>query len=188
MSGEVSAADREKAIHAVFEARVHDTTMMPTEHIAIDTLIGAGWRPGGARPSREALARAMFETESEHPFGPYWDSPDHGVDWKRLYYVRADALLAADHLWTAPAECTCFITPEGTWTTHYGAVDPASQLEPNYDCPMHFPNAAIEREAAAKAIEFWVSSWPPAPAGSFLHDIAADGRRRVAEYREGKRS
>jgi hypothetical protein len=42
------------------------------------------------------------------------------------------------------AKCTCFITPESTWTTYYGQVEPGSQLEPNYDCPVHFPEESRE--------------------------------------------
>lgn len=38
-------------------------------------------------------------------------------------------------------DCICFITPEKSWTTHYGAVEPGSQMEPNYACPVHFPDA-----------------------------------------------
>ena len=34
-------------------------------------------------------------------------------------------------------DCTCFWTPEHTWTKHYGAVEPGSQMEPNPECPVH---------------------------------------------------
>ncbi|UKD55129.1 hypothetical protein L3Q65_46005 [Amycolatopsis sp. FU40] len=40
----------------------------------------------------------------------------------------------------APREephCICFVTPESQWTTHYGATEPGSQMEPNPDCPAH---------------------------------------------------
>lgn len=33
--------------------------------------------------------------------------------------------------------CECWVTPEHLWTTHYGAVEPGSQLEFNPDCPKH---------------------------------------------------
>lgn len=33
--------------------------------------------------------------------------------------------------------CECWVTPEHMWTTHYGAVEPGSQLEFNPDCPEH---------------------------------------------------
>ena len=35
--------------------------------------------------------------------------------------------------------CECWVTPESTWTTHYGAVEPASQVQWNPDCPQHCP-------------------------------------------------
>lgn len=42
-------------------------------------------------------------------------------------------------------ECTCTQTPPEQWTTHYGAVDPASQLEWDPDCPEHGETAAADR-------------------------------------------
>jgi hypothetical protein len=39
---------------------------------------------------------------------------------------------------TAPT-CTCHPVPEQYHTTHYGATEPGSTLEPDYDCPVHFP-------------------------------------------------
>lgn len=41
------------------------------------------------------------------------------------------------------SDCTCYPVPEEYWTTHYGAVDPATTMEPNYDCPVHFPDEAL---------------------------------------------
>lgn len=41
--------------------------------------------------------------------------------------------------------CTCYVD-ERYWTTHYGAVEPGSQMEPNPDCPVHFPCAACLME------------------------------------------
>lgn len=40
-------------------------------------------------------------------------------------------------------ECTCFPVPEEYWTTHYGAVDPATTHEPNPECPVHFPEPQV---------------------------------------------
>ena len=40
--------------------------------------------------------------------------------------------------------CTCFPVGPQYWTTHYGAVDPATTLEPNPECPEHFPQTRIE--------------------------------------------
>jgi hypothetical protein len=39
-------------------------------------------------------------------------------------------------------ECTCFEVPHQYWTTHYGAVEPGSTLEPNPECLEHFPETA----------------------------------------------
>lgn len=33
--------------------------------------------------------------------------------------------------------CECWVTPEHMWTTHYGAVEPGSQVEFNPNCPQH---------------------------------------------------
>jgi hypothetical protein len=40
------------------------------------------------------------------------------------------------------SECTCFEVPPQYWTTHYGAVEPGSTLEPNPECLEHFPETA----------------------------------------------
>lgn len=37
------------------------------------------------------------------------------------------------------SECTCWEVDPKYWTTHYGAVDPATTHEPNPECPEHFP-------------------------------------------------
>lgn len=34
-------------------------------------------------------------------------------------------------------ECECFELPSKYWTTHYGAVDPATTHEYNPECPQH---------------------------------------------------
>jgi hypothetical protein len=34
-------------------------------------------------------------------------------------------------------QCLCYITPERYWFTHYGSVEPGSQMEKNYGCPVH---------------------------------------------------
>lgn len=35
--------------------------------------------------------------------------------------------------------CSCYWVDPKYWFTHYGAVEPGSQMEPNPDCPEHFP-------------------------------------------------
>ena len=37
--------------------------------------------------------------------------------------------------------CECWVTPEPLWTTHYGAVEPGSQVEYNPECPTHGESA-----------------------------------------------
>jgi len=44
----------------------------------------------------------------------------------------------------ARATCTCHPVPERYHTTHYGATEPGSTLEPDYDCPVHFPGETTE--------------------------------------------
>lgn len=44
---------------------------------------------------------------------------------------------------TEPA-CTCHPVPEQYHTTHYGATEPGSTLEPDYGCAVHFPK--VKRE------------------------------------------
>lgn len=55
--------------------------------------------------------------------------------------------------------CTCHPVPERYHTTHYGATEPGSTLEPDYDCPVHFPpdatviaNAAVHLRNAEKEV------------------------------------
>lgn len=36
-------------------------------------------------------------------------------------------------------ECTCFVTGERYWFRYGSAVEPGSQMEPNPECPVHFP-------------------------------------------------
>ena len=47
------------------------------------------------------------------------------------------------------AACTCTVVDPKYWTTHYGAVEPASMLEPDYGCPEHFPDTT-KTEGEAK--------------------------------------
>lgn len=39
--------------------------------------------------------------------------------------------------------CTCWVTDSKYWHVHYGAVEPGSAMEPNPDCPAHFPAPEI---------------------------------------------
>lgn len=41
-------------------------------------------------------------------------------------------------------DCTCFVTAESMWTTHYGAVEPGSMMEWNPECAVHRP-APVKR-------------------------------------------
>lgn len=59
--------------------------------------------------------------------------------------------------------CECWVTPEHTWTTHYGAVEPGSQVEYNPRCPKHDekPTSATVTlfcpvEGCGEPVEVWV--------------------------------
>lgn len=39
------------------------------------------------------------------------------------------------------SKCECFLVPEHLHTTHFGATEPGSMIEPNPECPEHFPPA-----------------------------------------------
>lgn len=44
----------------------------------------------------------------------------------------------SDGAWQpAGGGCLCWVNPKPF--THYGAVEPGDALEPNPDCPVHFP-------------------------------------------------
>jgi hypothetical protein len=43
-------------------------------------------------------------------------------------------------------ECICYFTDEKYWFVHYGHVEPGSQMEPNDDCPVHFPEGKADHE------------------------------------------
>ena len=59
------------------------------------------------------------------------------------FYVIDDLQRIHDETEAARAlVCTCYWTDSKYWTTHYGATEPGSQMEPNPDCPVHFRDAA----------------------------------------------
>lgn len=43
------------------------------------------------------------------------------------------------------ADCTCFVTPEHTWTRYGSAIEPGSQMEPSPECSVHFPRIKVRR-------------------------------------------
>ncbi|QFG09619.1 hypothetical protein HYQ00_gp75 [Arthrobacter phage TripleJ] len=49
-------------------------------------------------------------------------------------------------------DCTCYWVDPKYWTTHYGAVDPATTMEPNPDRLVHFPENDPEGLALVQAI------------------------------------
>ncbi|MGY2747232.1 hypothetical protein ACVWZ8_004349 [Arthrobacter sp. UYCu723] len=49
-----------------------------------------------------------------------------------------EALRAQQARQQEPATCICYWTDQKYWTTHYGAVEPGSTMEPNPDCKVHF--------------------------------------------------
>ena len=50
---------------------------------------------------------------------------------------RAESTPPADEPEIVGDGCECWVTPEHMWTTHYGAVEPGSQVEKNPRCPKH---------------------------------------------------
>ncbi|MGH3703017.1 MAG: hypothetical protein ACRDT9_00170 [Agromyces sp.] len=44
----------------------------------------------------------------------------------------------------AGTKCECYVTDPSTWFRYGSAVEPGSQMEPNPDCPVHFPAPATE--------------------------------------------
>jgi hypothetical protein len=77
------------------------------------------------------LAKEMYDKELHHL--PFRDARLHLRD---IYLSRARAALEKE----TPVVCTCWVTDESTWTRYGSAVEPGSQMEPNPDCPEHFPN------------------------------------------------
>jgi hypothetical protein len=43
----------------------------------------------------------------------------------------------------AEPTCICFWTDPSTWFMYYGAAEPGSQMEPNPECPVHFPEPPV---------------------------------------------
>ena len=41
------------------------------------------------------------------------------------------------------SDCECFWVDPKYWFTHYGATEPGSMMEPNPECPEHFPKGAL---------------------------------------------
>lgn len=78
--------------------------------------------------------------------------------------------------------CTCHPVPEQYHTTHYGAAEPGSTLEPDYGCAVHFPKVKREWGKAPATIQrsvFGSTEWAwrclvgqHAPA----HDFTGHGR------------
>lgn len=58
-------------------------------------------------------------------------------------------------------ECTCFWLPPEQWdTSYYGIAEPGSQMEPNPECPVHFPNPTVaEGDSAVAAVAHDTELW-----------------------------
>ena len=56
---------------------------------------------------------------------------------KAIAAQRAESTPPADEPETVGDGCECWVTPEHMWTTHYGAVEPGSQVQYNPRCPKH---------------------------------------------------
>jgi hypothetical protein len=77
------------------------------------------------------LAKEMYDKELHHL--PFRDARHH---LREIYLSRARETLEK----SIQPVCTCWVTDERTWTTYGSSVEPGSQMEPNPDCPEHFPN------------------------------------------------
>lgn len=53
-----------------------------------------------------------------------------------------------------PLDCTCPWVPEKYWTTHYGAVDPATQQEWDPNCPQHQPSKFCDEVHSEFRVEY----------------------------------
>lgn len=42
------------------------------------------------------------------------------------------------------SKCICYVTDEKHWFRYGSAVEPGSQMEPNPDCPEHFPRTEVK--------------------------------------------
>lgn len=90
-------------------------------------------------------------------------------------------------------QCECFTVPEERWTRHYDATEPGSMVEPNPDCPVHFPKGSEaprgegprsdaptlwrRLQVAARVIKAFQPENPSSELVAFLRDIrdAVDG-------------
>lgn len=77
------------------------------------------------------LAKEMYDKELHHL--PFRDARLHLRD---TYLSRARETLEK----SVQSVCICWVTDESTWTRYGSAVEPGSQMEPNPECPEHFPN------------------------------------------------
>lgn len=64
---------------------------------------------------------------------------EHPESWRAdQTAVYGEPLIAAYEQWERrQQECQCYWVDPSLWTTHYGAVEPGSQIEWNPDCPQH---------------------------------------------------
>lgn len=89
--------------------------------------------PLGGPRCHEAICDCFVETHPADPLGLHPEA--YVVVGKRI-------------------ECACHPVPERYHTTHYGATEPGSTLEPDYDCPVHFPpDATADPECSCAACD-----------------------------------
>lgn len=62
-------------------------------------------------------------------------------------------------------ECTCTMLPSDMWTTHYGAVDPATMTEPDPECRACFTDDDRARMFARPLSEECRLGYPTACTG-----------------------
>jgi hypothetical protein len=75
--------------------------------------------------------------------------------------------------------CTCHPVPEQYHTTHYGATEPGSTLEPDYGCAVHFPGV-VEHDPDRCGCR-----WGEQPCDRCLPVLAARFAARIESERSG---
>jgi hypothetical protein len=81
--------------------------------------------------------------------------------------------------------CTCHPVPEQYHTTHYGATEPGSTLEPDYGCAVHFPKVKREWGKAPAEIVSHRGGWIWACYVGWVAEALPDGKRLMRRRKEG---
>ncbi len=79
--------------------------------------------------------------------------------------------------------CVCFTVPEERWTRHYDATEPGSMVEPNPDCPVHFPKAPQDDKVGT--VRRLGNSWFAKlvePRSEPWHVVCSNGQQNVSGW------